>query len=198
MEGRELIKRGIERIRGFGLKEWGTILIVGICLLILALPSEPAKEKEEEGTKQNDASAVPQEAAYKTEDYVAALERRVEELLAQVEGIGKVQVMITVRSTTERIVLKDGKEEWEQSTEQDSAGGSRVKDGGAREAATVLVDGEGGDVPYITKEVYPEIEGVVVIAQGSGSGTVDLDILAAVQVLFGVPAHKIKIMKMKK
>jgi stage III sporulation protein AG len=38
---------------------------------------------------------------------------------------------------------------------------------------------------------------VVVIAQGSGTGTVDLDILNAVQVLFDVPAHKIKIMKMK-
>ena len=42
-----------------------------------------------------------------------------------------------------------------------------------------------------------EITGVVVIAKGCGTGSVDLDILNAVQVLFDVPAHKIKIMKMK-
>lgn len=199
MEGKELIKRGIERVRGFGLKEWGTVLIVGICLLIIALPSESSPKNEEGGTpKGNVPTAVPTNAAAKTKDYVEELEERLEGLLTQVEGIGKVQVMITVTSTTERIVLKDGQEEWESSTEQDSEGGSRVKENRAAEHETVLIDGESGDVPYITKEIYPEIEGVVVIAQGSGTGTVDLDILAAVQVLFGVPAHKIKIMKMKK
>ena len=73
-----------------------------------------------------------------------------------------------------------------------------MKENSSLEDTTVLVNGDGGNSPYITKEVYPEVEGVVVIAQGSGTGTVDLDILTAVQVLFGVPAHKIKIMKMKK
>ena len=84
-----------------------------------------------------------------------------------------------------------------ESTEQDSSGGSRVKENNSNEDTTVLIDGDEGNTPYITKEVYPEVEGVVVIAQGSGTGTVDLDILTAVQVLFNVPAHKIKIMKMK-
>lgn len=129
---------------------------------------------------------------------MAELEKRLEELLTQVEGIGKVQVMITVSSTTEQIVLREGQEAWESSTEQDSAGGSRRKESKTSENTAVLVDREGGGAPYITKELYPEVEGVVVLAQGSGTGTVDLDILAAVQVLFGVPAHKIKIMKMKK
>ncbi len=199
MEGRELVKRGIERIRGFGLKEWGTVLIVGICFLIIALPSGSSPKNEEGGTpKGNVPTAVPKNTTEKNGDYVSELEQRLEELLVQVEGIGKVQVMITVSSTTERIVLRDGQEAWESSTEQDSAGGSRRKENKTSENAAVLVDGEGGDTPYITKELYPEVEGVVVIAQGSGTGTVDLDILAAVQVLFGVPAHKIKIMKMKK
>ena len=41
----------------------------------------------------------------------------------------------------------------------------------------------------------PEIEGVVVIADGGDNAVVVQDITEAVQALFGVEAHKIKIMK---
>ena len=81
--------------------------------------------------------------------------------------------------------------------ETDSAGGSRISVSEKSEGTTVFYDIDGNSTPYILSETYPEITGVVVIAQGSGTGTVDLDILNAVQVLFDVPAHKIKIMKMK-
>ena len=46
------------------------------------------------------------------------------------------------------------------------------------------------------KTIFPKIEGVVVLAQGVGTGTISKDILEAVQALFGVEAHKIKVLKM--
>ena len=42
----------------------------------------------------------------------------------------------------------------------------------------------------------PEIEGVIVAAQGGGDGTVEADITSAIEALLGVAAHKIKVMKM--
>ena len=43
------------------------------------------------------------------------------------------------------------------------------------------------------KTLYPRIEGVFVVAQGTGKGTVRQDITEAVQVLFGIELHKIKV-----
>ena len=43
----------------------------------------------------------------------------------------------------------------------------------------------------------PEIEGVLVIAQGAGDSAKAAEITEAVMALFGVEAHKIKVMKMK-
>ena len=86
-----------------------------------------------------------------------------------------------------------GTKETEQSTERDSAGGSRMSESTKTDGTTVFSQNQ----PYVLSETYPEVTGVVVIAQGSGKGTVDYDILNAVQVLFDVPAHRIKIMKMK-
>ena len=49
--------------------------------------------------------------------------------------------------------------------------------------------------PYISKEMTPEIEGVLVIAEGGENAVVIQNITEAIQALFGVEAHKIKIMK---
>ena len=47
----------------------------------------------------------------------------------------------------------------------------------------------------MTKELLPEVEGVIVIAEGGDNAVVARNITEAVQALFGVEAHKIKIMK---
>lgn len=40
------------------------------------------------------------------------------------------------------------------------------------------------------------IEGVIVVAEGGGNGTVSANITSAIEALLGIPAHKIKILKM--
>ena len=47
------------------------------------------------------------------------------------------------------------------------------------------------------QERNPTVEGVIVIAQGGVNAVVKQNILEAVQALFPVEAHKIKIMKME-
>ena len=49
--------------------------------------------------------------------------------------------------------------------------------------------------PYVSKELTPEVEGVVVVADGGDNAVTVQNISEAVQALFGVEAHKIKIMK---
>ena len=63
---------------------------------------------------------------------------------------------------------------------------------------TVYEERSGSErTPYVTSESNPRVEGVLVIAQGGGSSRIRQEILEAAQALFGVDAHKIKIMKME-
>ena len=50
-------------------------------------------------------------------------------------------------------------------------------------------------VPVIEKELRPEIEGIVVSAQGGGNAAVRAEISEAMEALFNIPAHKIKVLK---
>ena len=54
---------------------------------------------------------------------------------------------------------------------------------------------DGSSEPYVNTELSPGIEGVAVIAEGGGNPVVRQEITEAVQALFDVEAHKIKIMK---
>ena len=198
MDLKEWLAKGKEKVFSFGIKQWGMLLLAGICCLVIVFPmGYEEKESEEESINRNAVLQKNTSAMQENTDYVAQLEQRLAEILSGVKDVGRVQVMITANRTVQKNVLQDGSREREQVTETDSAGGSRNSVNEKSEGTTVFYDIDGNSTPYILSETYPEVTGVVVIAEGSGTGTVDLDILNAVQVLFNVPAHKIKIMKMK-
>ena len=198
MDGKEWIEKGKKKLLSLGVKQWGMLLLAGICCLVIVFPMGNGEvEPAGEDTNRNDTLPGNTLTAEEKEDYITGLEQRLAEILAKVEDVGRVQVMITANRTVQKNVLQDGSREREQVTETDSNGGSRNSVSEKSEGTTVFYDIEGDSTPYILSETYPEITGVLVIAEGSGTGTVDLDILNAVQVLFDVPAHKIKIMKMK-
>ena len=193
------IEKGKEKVLSLGVKQWGMFLVAGLCCLVIVFPMGDKKESESVGERREEKQFEDnEEISYLEEEtYVAQLEKRLTGILSDVENVGEVKVMITVESTVQKSILRDGSYEKESVTETDSAGGSRITLEEKREETTVFYDIEGTSTPYILSETYPKITGVVVIAKGCGTGSVDLDILNAVQVLFDVPAHKIKIMKMK-
>ena len=53
----------------------------------------------------------------------------------------------------------------------------------------------GSQEPVIEKELQPQIEGIIISAQGGGSPQVKAEISEAMEALFGLPAHKIKVLK---
>ena len=113
-------------------------------------------------------------------------------------GVGRVDVMITLRASAQKVVEKDAPSRSQRVEETDSQGGSRTTEENEKEEATVYEEGEDGiRTPYVIQELEPAVEGVIVIAEGGGNPTVKQNILEAIQALFPVEAHKIKIMKME-
>lgn len=179
------------------------LLMAGIFLLLLSFPdlmsSEKKASKENVPTGDNSVneSLKSTQTGDEAEIYVSDLEDRLKSTLAKVEGIGAVEVMITLKGSKEVVVLKDEPYTQESMNETDGEGGTRNSSSIDKKDSTVLIDGGNGEsVPYILKEIEPQVEGVVVIAQGGGNISVVTEIIEALQVLFDVPAHKVKVMKM--
>lgn len=167
-----------------GIKEWAIILAAGVLLLLLSVPDLFHKEEE----KAVDAGSAAVRIETPTEEYAERMETKLEEMLLKVKGVTSAKVVITVKSTAEKVVLQDVTANTERLEEQDGAGGVRNSQKSAEEKNTVLT----GEAPYLTKELTPEVEGVVVVISGA-EGNAVLAITEAVQALFDVPAHKVKI-----
>ncbi|MBO5167326.1 MAG: stage III sporulation protein AG [Lachnospiraceae bacterium] len=188
------------------------LVLVGVLLMVITFPLE---EKEDistgeagsaaENTNNNDGYLNV--AGYgnnniegvMTEEqlYVAQMEEKLEEVLSKLDGAGNVEVLITLQASEEKIVEKDIPVVRSNTEETDSAGGTRTVSNVDMGESTVYSDVDNNSQPYVIQTISPRIEGVVVLAEGAGSGNVSINLTEAVQVLFGVEAHKIKVMKME-
>lgn len=192
-------------------------LLLGVLLIVIAWPVEEkdktSREASEGGTgeevqgdgfqDENDsffgaAEAENGDKSLSTDAYTREMEERLAAALSTVEGVGKVQVLITWKSSSEKVVEKDAPGTSQTVEETDSSGGQRITKEASTEETTVYLEAEDGSkTPYVIKEIQPQAEGVLVIAQGGGDPQVAENVLEAVQALFPLSAHKIKIMKME-
>jgi stage III sporulation protein AG len=187
-------------LKEIGLPKLAMIFVAGILLILLSVPNifgkEEAKNKASEPGSKEEQNQL-NTTSYDLNTYIAKMEDKLERTLSKVKGIGNVEAMITLKSSKEQVALKDNPYTKEGLNEVDGEGGSRTDNHIQREDSTVLVTNEDGKtVPYIVQEKEPKVEGVVVIAEGGDNPKVIMDIMEAVEVLFDVPAHKVKVMKM--
>ena len=80
--------------------------------------------------------------------------------------------------------------------ETDANGGVRNNSDVSESSQTVLTGGAGASEPLIIGETMPKIEGVVVACEGGDRASVRSEISAALQALFDIDLHKIKVCKM--
>ena len=104
--------------------------------------------------------------------------------------------MITLSASEEKIPLQDADETEEESKEQNQEGSSRNTTSYQSKRENILISQDGKDSPYVVQICSPAIEGVVVVAQGAASAKVKTEIIEAIQALFSIEVHKIKVMKM--
>ncbi|MCH5342975.1 MAG: stage III sporulation protein AG [Acetatifactor sp.] len=179
------------------------LVLAGVLLFIIALPSEDGSDREDTapmetkiaGDDGQDTGALGGD--FSQAEYAAYLENRLARILSGMDGVGKVEVMITLSSSEELVVEKDNISSRSQTNETDSEGGSRLIDQADHQEDTVFYTVGNESEPYVIKTLLPSVEGVVVVAEGAGGGVMNKNITEVVQALFDVEAHKVKVVKMR-
>ncbi len=139
------------------------IMLLGIvvCVIMLVYFAYFVVGDSKEGTNN-----VTSEIA--TNDYVYTLERKLENVISNIEGVGKVSVAITISSD---FVYEYAYED---------------------EGKTNLLFAN--KEPIVLSKKLPEILGVLVVAEGGGDIRVKLDILSSVSTLVNVANENITVM----
>ena len=214
--GKKLLTGVREHVGKKDLKKWLTrdnmiiLVLSGVLVFIIAMPMDSKDEAKQDGAGTSpflaaepedpgnaaEAEGTQSSDSMDEEQYLIYLENRLTEALANVAGVGRVQVMITLKSSREAVVERETPVSRSATNETDSQGGSRVISQ-VETGDSVVYRSEGTDSePFVIKTLTPEIEGVLVVAEGAGSGTVNRTITDIVKALFGVEAHKVSVVKM--
>lgn len=172
----EVIKNIIQKT---GPMRLGILVVCGILLILISYGmsfdgNSGKKEGQTEVRQETDTMA-------KQKQYREQMKQELTGILRRVEGVGNVEVMLTLKASNEKVTLKDNTDR-----------------GNATEEQTVLIeDSERNSSPYVIQEKEPELEGVVIVCDGGEDAGIKREITEAVSALFQIDSHKIKIMKSK-
>src|SRR5690554_2412485 len=158
-------------LKDIGIPKLILIFLAGVLLILLTIPGligEDKKGQEKNIVRESsDLQNGTNTTSYDSNTYISELEGRLENILRKVNGIGEVEVMITIKASKEQIPLKDVPYTQEGLNEVDGEGGSRTNNRIQKEESTVLVTNEDGNTqPYILQEREPEVEGILSMPKG--------------------------------
>lgn len=145
------------------------LLVLAAGLLLLIWP------QSESGT--DPVSGGGEEESFDVE----ALERRMEEALSRIKGVGEVSVILTVESGMERVLATDterreGDGEWEETT-----------------AAVIVSTGSSAEEVVVQSSLYPVFRGALVVCDGGEDPQIKLLVTQAVAALTGLGTDKIAV-----
>ena len=105
------------------------------------------------------------------------------EMLQEIEGVGRVKVMLTLKSGSTLQLAEDNS-----STQRDT----ELR----RDSEVVTLNrGSGQQEVVVTRETYPVYQGAVVVCEGADNAAVCLRVTEAVAVLTGLSSDKISVAK---
>ena len=172
--------------------------LLGVFFLLIATPVSDltGNRKKQKSTRTGTSQQTQQKKIQEKDAYITALENKLEQTIEGMEGAGKVDVMITLKDNGEKILDKNQPYESEEETNTEENKESK-KNRIQNNQETVLVETEGNTEPIIVRELYPDIEGGVVVCEGGDNSALTVKIKEAVQALFSIDAHKIVVCKSK-
>ena len=160
------------------------ILLIGLILLVIAVPTDKKNEDSQTGNliSNSDKTETLQE------EYAKDLESRLEEILSTIKGVGKVEVMITIKDSGLSVVEKDESGQETTRGEENSS---------SWEEETIYQKTDKETYPYVVNTIRPQIQGVLVVAQGVNDPVIQQEIIKGIMALFGIESHKISIINME-
>ncbi|MFW5980154.1 MAG: stage III sporulation protein AG [Halanaerobiales bacterium] len=123
------------------------------------------------------------------------LKKELEEVLSNIQGVGKVRVQICYSRKSSYDYEYDKEEVNKITTEIDQNGGEReVKDVSNDRKLVIIRKSDGEEKPVISEERPPLVSGVIIIAEGAENSRIRYSISQAVSNLFELPLYKVNVL----
>lgn len=175
------------------------IILIITCIAVNKIWNGDKKEDETQ-TRQNTTTGkqlATQENNSNSEN-TTDLQSNLERILSNIDGVGKVSVLLTYSESSELVPLYDETKSETTTEEADTSGGKRTTTDTNTQKSAIMQENSSGEKSIITqKTVSPKIEGAIITAEGGENANVKTQIIQAVEAATGLATHKIQVFKLK-
>ncbi|MBP1557152.1 MAG: hypothetical protein J6A76_04495 [Oscillospiraceae bacterium] len=122
------------------------------------------------------------------DSYCTVTESRLEQILSQVEGVGRAHVMVTLENGVEYRYAADEKQSGDSvfTYASGSESPSKVQEKEDREQSYILIGSSGDKRPLVVTELSPRVRGVVVVCEGAKNPVIRQRVSDAVTTALGI------------
>lgn len=135
-------------------------------------------------SKKSEENAVSNEKIDR-EEYEIKIEKRLEQILSEIEGIGSCKVMVTLESSAQNVYTAD-----RESSANDAKDSSSYSDSSKH----VILD-DNGQQALLEKEIEPFVRGVIVVCGGADNINVKQSVIECVSAGLGISSANISVVK---
>ena len=169
-------------------------LLIILIVVLVAINFIWNDKKENVKTTDNNKKLAIQEETKKDRD--SDLKEQLEDILQNINGVGKVKVLITYSQTSQVLPLYNEDTSKKDTEEKDKTGGTRIVTETDTKKDVIFQETNGNKMPITQSVISPKVEGAIVTAQGANNMAVKTDIIQAVEAVTGLSSHKIQVFTM--
>ncbi len=121
------------------------------------------------------------------------LEKRLENILKKIDGVGAVSVLITYSESNTIVPIYNLTTNKSVAEETDTNGGKRITE--TEDSQKEVIKDSNSEI-VTEKVIMPQIEGAIITAKGANNATIKSNIISAVEAVTGIATHKIQVFEM--
>ena len=199
-----MIKELINKLKNSSIKEGGNnkktienlIVLVIILVVTIIFINYIWNGDKKEKAEQNSEKVLAEQNAINSASYSNDIEKKLEDILCKINGVGNVNVMITYASTSTVVPVYNENIQQTTTEESDTQGGTRKINENNSKKEVVYEETSGEKMLITQNTISPQIEGAIIIAKGAANATVKTNIVQAVEAVTGLPTYKIQVFEM--
>lgn len=159
----------------------GFIVVVGVGFMLIQPSKNPVADLS--SSKQISTFSQTELNSHDPSHYVTNVEQRLQKIISQIEGAGKVAVYVTLERSSQLVIAE--------STTEDISGDQHRT---VKTPITLRTEGGSKEVPLVITEYEPQLRGVLIVASGATNPDVRYRILRATETALQLPMYKIEVL----
>ena len=179
---------GLGKLKELFLSDKGKkiIVLIGLAGMMLILFSDCSGDKKKKANEAVTAAAQSGFAGYERE-----LEERLGELVGNISGVGKVDVLVTIERSSEYSYVTENRN----STDRTDSS-SQVTEKNDSQTQTVILSDSSGERALVRSEKAPTVKGVVIVCEGGDDPAVVQRVISAVTTALSITSDRVCVTRM--